>query len=145
MKRLMILLVLITVLAAYSSLQAQADTTKQPIKHGKNFVDNNGDGYNDNAPDHDGDGIPNGLDPDYKGTKAQKGKRAFVDLNGDGINDNAAQARAKRGKGGYGPSNGTGNQNVGPKDGTGNGAGDGTQSGSGNQGGQNRGKKWGKK
>ena len=32
---------------------------------GKNFVDLNGDGFNDNAPDHDGDGIPNGLDEDY--------------------------------------------------------------------------------
>lgn len=32
---------------------------------GKNFVDLDGDGFNDNAPDHDGDGIPNGLDPDY--------------------------------------------------------------------------------
>ncbi|UCG63337.1 MAG: hypothetical protein JSV52_02910 [Candidatus Zixiibacteriota bacterium] len=32
---------------------------------GNNFVDLNGDGFNDNAPDHDGDGIPNGLDADY--------------------------------------------------------------------------------
>ena len=32
---------------------------------GKNFVDLNGDGFNDNAPDADGDGIPNGLDEDY--------------------------------------------------------------------------------
>lgn len=32
---------------------------------GTNFVDLNGDGFNDNAPDYDGDGIPNGLDPDY--------------------------------------------------------------------------------
>jgi hypothetical protein len=32
---------------------------------GKNFVDLNGDGINDNAPDADGDGIPNGLDPDW--------------------------------------------------------------------------------
>lgn len=32
---------------------------------GKNFVDLNGDGFNDNAPDADGDGIPNGLDDDY--------------------------------------------------------------------------------
>ena len=32
---------------------------------GNNFVDTNGDGFNDNAPDHDGDGIPNGLDEDY--------------------------------------------------------------------------------
>lgn len=31
----------------------------------KGFVDLNGDGFNDNAPDADGDGIPNGLDEDY--------------------------------------------------------------------------------
>ncbi len=29
------------------------------------FVDEDGDGFNDLAPDDDGDGIPNGLDPDY--------------------------------------------------------------------------------
>ena len=33
-------------------------------------MDKDNDGYNDNAPDHDGDGIPNGLDPDWK--KLQK-------------------------------------------------------------------------
>lgn len=32
---------------------------------GPNFEDLNGDGFNDNAPDDDGDGIPNGLDEDY--------------------------------------------------------------------------------
>ena len=30
------------------------------------FVDENGDGFNDLAPDADGDGIPNGIDPDYQ-------------------------------------------------------------------------------
>ena len=30
------------------------------------FIDENGDGFNDNAPDHDGDGIPNRIDPDYR-------------------------------------------------------------------------------
>ena len=54
-------------------------------KHGLGFVDADGDGYNDNAPDHDGDGIPNGLDQDYKKSKKMRG---FVDLDGDGINDN---------------------------------------------------------
>jgi len=46
---------------------------------GSHFVDLNGDGFNDNAPDHDGDGIPNGLDADWvknaqDGTGYQKGK-----------------------------------------------------------------------
>lgn len=31
----------------------------------RSFVDLNGDSINDNAPDDDGDGIPNGQDPDY--------------------------------------------------------------------------------
>lgn len=30
------------------------------------FIDENGDGFNDYAPDHDGDGIPNGVDPDFR-------------------------------------------------------------------------------
>jgi len=59
--------------------------------HGAGFVDANGDGYNDNAPDADGDGIPNGMDPDYTGAKMRHGNpsKGFVDANGDGINDNA--------------------------------------------------------
>ncbi len=57
-------------------------------KHGQNFVDKNGDGYNDNAPDHDGDGIPNGLDPDWQKLQKSRKKHHFVDLNGDGIDDN---------------------------------------------------------
>lgn len=56
----------------------------QAEKHGRGFVDKNGDGFNDNAPDDDGDGIPNGLDPDYI---CNKNKMKFIDLDGDGIND----------------------------------------------------------
>ena len=60
-------------------------------KQGKKFVDENKDGINDNAPDHDGDGIPNGKDEDYQGAKNRKGnsKAGFVDEDGDGVNDNA--------------------------------------------------------
>ena len=57
------------------------------------FIDTDGDGYNDNAADHDSDGIPNGMDEDYEGAKNRKGNtRGFVDENGDGINDNALDA-----------------------------------------------------
>ena len=76
-------------------IQAQDSThTNNQSKdktHGQHFIDEDGDGYNDNAPDHDGDGIPNGLDPDWQKLKAEKQKqhrRQFVDLDGDGINDN---------------------------------------------------------
>lgn len=51
------------------------------------FVDLDGDGYNDNAPDHDGDGIPNRFDPDWK-RRNKTGQARFIDMNGDGINDN---------------------------------------------------------
>ena len=55
----------------------QAKTQKgnlNRLQHGRQFVDKDGDGYNDNAPDHDGDGIPNGQDPDYDGAKLRVGK-----------------------------------------------------------------------
>ncbi|MDQ7063713.1 MAG: hypothetical protein Q9P90_05635 [candidate division KSB1 bacterium] len=109
----------------------------QPMHHGNRFVDKDGDGYNDNAPDHDGDGIPNGLDPDYTGPKmrAGRGMHGFIDLDGDGINDNmmnrmnratggkghGAMPGMKGQKGGHGPGDGTGNQGVRPQDGTGHG------------------------
>jgi hypothetical protein len=82
--------------AAKNQTMAQEKNTNQYGKqvkalHGSRFQDANGDGINDNAPDHDGDGIPNGKDADYQGSKkrAGNGKGGFVDANGDGINDNA--------------------------------------------------------
>lgn len=79
----------------------------EPKKHGLGFVDEDGDGFNDNAPDDDGDGIPNGLDPDYMGGQNRKG---FIDLDGDGINDNARRGKAKGKMGRYGFYHGFGNQ-----------------------------------
>ncbi len=140
MKKLVYLMALFVFLIAYSNISAQAKDPKPPTQHGKGFVDKNGDGYNDNAPDHDGDGIPNGLDPDYTGPKLQRNK--FVDLNGDGINDNAGKGKhgEKGTKGGFGPGNGTGNHGVGQMNGTGNG----TQTGMGSQKMMGRGFKGGK-
>jgi len=74
------------------NLFAQDNPVNQNSNHGKGFVDANGDGFNDNAPDVDKDGVPNGKDSDYQGVKSRKGnssKKGFIDLNGDGINDNA--------------------------------------------------------
>lgn len=101
MQKLFTIIALMGIFVMYAEVSAQTTTTP-PANHGKNFVDKNGDGYNDNAPDHDGDGIPNGVDPDYKGAKVQRNK--FVDLNGDGINDNAGKGNkgGKSGKGGLG-------------------------------------------
>jgi hypothetical protein len=75
----------------YNNQTKNANQVQTKGQHGSGFVDENGDGYNDNAPDEDGDGIPNGKDEDYDGVKARKGSNAkgFVDTDGDGINDNA--------------------------------------------------------
>lgn len=107
--------------------KSKANVTNN-IQHGRRFVDENGDGYNDNAPDADGDGIPNGLDPDYDGPKLGKGNKGFVDLDGDGINDNAGMNRqnGKGGKGGFGMRGGKGGSGVSPQSGSGMGQGTGT-------------------
>lgn len=87
---------LIIFISVTSNLAAQDSTksTEKKIEHGQNFVDEDGDGYNDNAPDHDGDGIPNGLDPDWLKLKKEKNKakHRFVDRDGDGIDDNLQTA-----------------------------------------------------
>jgi hypothetical protein len=80
-------------LAIFAACRLEAQTRKQiPVKAnktnekvtpkenstvpcGKHFVDKNGDGYNDNAPDTDGDGIPNCLDSDFKKSMMHKGKK----------------------------------------------------------------------
>ena len=106
MKNLTIILTLFFTVLFLSGLSAQDSTKTQNGQQGQNpvFVDENGDGYNDNAPDHDGDGIPNGLDPDWiKLKKEQKKKESgrFVDLDGDGIDDNLQKGeQAKKRLGG---------------------------------------------
>ena len=82
---------LILSIALSNIIIAQDSTKTKKNENGKHqtnkFVDNNGDGYNDNAPDHDGDGIPNGLDSDFIKFKKRQNME-YVDANGDGINDN---------------------------------------------------------
>ena len=73
----------------YAQDSTKTEKNKDATKHKQHFIDEDGDGYNDNAPDHDGDGIPNGLDLDWQKLKEEKRNRQrFVDLDGDGINDN---------------------------------------------------------
>lgn len=90
------------------------------------FIDENGDGFNDLAPDADGDGIPNGLDPDYvkpeDGTGlmhrwAHKYGELFRRYFGE-------DAMAAMNSYQYGPADGTGT-GVGPGDGSGFGPGTG--------------------
>ena len=109
------------------------------------FVDEDGDGFNDLAPDADGDGIPNGQDPDYvkpadgtgsqfkqqDGTSVSEGTaRGFgAALGADrGAMQMNASKHAFKGDGAgfaWGPGDGTGT-GVGAADGTGFGPGDGT-------------------
>ena len=49
-----------------SPARAQDGHDSEPESGLCRFVDEDGDGFNDLAPDHDGDGIPNGLDPDFQ-------------------------------------------------------------------------------
>jgi hypothetical protein len=78
------IIVMITVVTVFDTGHAQ-DTTGTVPGHGRRFIDLDGDGYNDNAPDHDGDGIPNGLDPDWQRRKGGRGKgRRFQYLNLEG-------------------------------------------------------------
>lgn len=85
-KSLMVVAIFLSV-----NVVAQETSPGQNIDHNAGFVDENGDGFNDNANDADRDGIPNGQDADYTGPKSRKGKnsKGFVDADGDGINDNA--------------------------------------------------------
>lgn len=98
------------------------DTNAQTkTKNGKSFVDLNGDGICDQFQagygfDDDGDGIPNGQDPDYVKPEDGSGNKFMKGT----MNKN------KFGKGGFGPGDGTGNSGLGPRDGTGYGLGSGT-------------------
>ncbi len=93
-----------------------------------NFIDEDGDGFNDLAPDADGDGIPNGLDPDY--VRPQDGTGNHFGMNQDG--NLFAKSFGEDGMGNmnrfgfvYGPGDGSG-EGAGPGDGTGFGPGTGT-------------------
>jgi hypothetical protein len=94
--------------------QTKTQTKVQNQIHGGGFVDIDGDGINDNAIDSDGDGIPNGQDPDYvkpndgTGQMNQYGKGKGENKKGNmwGPNDGT----------GYGPGGKSGNcDGTGPK------------------------------
>ncbi len=102
------LIVGLTFISGGSALAQTCDSTRS------GFVDMNGDGFNDNAPDHDGDGIPNGQDPDWiknpqDGTgymhKNMKGTAAQTQNKGE--DKPGVQNRAMKK---LGPADGSGNQ-----------------------------------
>ncbi len=67
-----------------NQIKNQSGNQFQNKVHGIHFIDLNNDGYNDNAPDADGDGIPNGQDPDYTRQSNGKGVNYMGDKNGNG-------------------------------------------------------------
>lgn len=153
MKRLGHCLLVILFLAGLSSnISAQEEpkknekpivkTEKSEMKHGHGFVDADGDGYNDNAPDHDGDGIPNGIDPDYEGKNKKKG---FVDLDGDGINDNIGSGKGNGKRNRFKYKNSFENSEVSPQSGNVTGAGNQYQGENSNSGNNSKGQQKGKK
>ena len=81
------------------------------------FIDEDGDGFNDLAPDADGDGIPNGLDPDY--VKPEDGTGMMNRL----ANKYGELFRRYFGEDAVAAMNGMGGNNYGPGDGTGTGSG----------------------
>jgi len=63
-------------LLAGAAVWAQTPATPQDPGHGFcRFIDENGDGFNDLAPDDDGDGIPNGMDPDWQPPADGRGRQ----------------------------------------------------------------------
>jgi len=148
MKNIIFYIALVVAFVVFSSdLSYSQDTTKSKDKSKKqptatkhqhkqkaqNFVDKNGDGFNDNAPDDDGDGIPNGLDPDYVKKSDLKDNKnlPYIDLNGDGINDKLQKKGKNKNKG-------NSLKNIKPQDGTN--SGNGTQNKGQNGAGKKRGK-----
>jgi hypothetical protein len=113
------------------------------------YIDEDGDGFNDNAPDADGDGIPNGQDPDFVRPEdgsgnMYKNQGGLGEGNEDGFwkrwqkklglgdgDEGRGDMGLRGGSGGHGPGNGSGNGGSGPQDGSGNGPGSGDCDGSG--------------
>lgn len=128
-------LAIIAITAFSSPLYAQCDGSGTGLGDFGNgvggFLDENGDGFNDLAPDADGDGIPNGVDPDYAPPMDGTGCRLEAGT-GNGGEDGFMYRESYKWKylqqssqNGFGPGDGTGNGGTGPGDGTGFGPGEG--------------------
>ncbi len=99
------------------------------------FIDEDGDGFNDLAPDADGDGIPNGMDEDFVKPEDGSGsmhQNRFGTLDDETKGGFGKAKNGEMGGNGYGPGDGTG-EGLAPADGTGfgPGTGDGTCDGTG--------------
>ena len=117
-------LVLMTSLLATAALaQDDGEVTDPPeVERGNGhgicqFVDEDGDGFNDLAPDADGDGIPNGLDEDYVKPEDGTGQK-YAWGQSEELFGHFGEGEASGDMNNYGPGDGTGTA-VGPNDGTG--------------------------
>ena len=146
MNKILSFLAILALAAGLGALQVDPAVAQTGNGHGVGgFLDEDGDGFNDLAPDADGDGIPNGLDPDYVRPEDGSGnawKHGDGEAQGEGFwfklrqqfkgaGGNRGGDRSGGGGNGYGAGDGTGNGGVGPQDGTGNGPGTGDCDGSG--------------
>ncbi len=128
---------LITLLAAIFVLMLASVASAQDFGPGQGngvcqFIDEDGDGFNDLAPDADGDGIPNGMDDDFVkpedgtgnmygfGQGGGMGEKNLDFAKGEGMGQGAGAGSGK----GYGVGDGSG-IGTGPGDGTGFGPGTG--------------------
>jgi hypothetical protein len=126
-------LFVLAVMAALILMVASAYSQEFDPGHGNgvcNFIDEDGDGFNDLAPDADGDGIPNGLDPDYERPQDGEGLGNRYGFDGEGglfctsFGEDALGAMHRFGFS-YGPNENSG-EAMGPQDGTGFGPGNDT-------------------
>lgn len=145
------LIALISLLASSVMAQDNDPVTDPGSGHGIcQFIDEDGDGFNDLAPDADGDGIPNGLDPDFvrpeDGTGNQYQTRYrwgfLFDVFGNGFGAMAHQGNEDGHM--FGPGDGTGTGS-GPADGTGFGPGSGANPGDGVGNGNGQGRRGGQR
>ena len=65
MKKLSVMLAAVLAIAVVSAVVVAGPNGNGKVHRATNYLDANGDGYNDLAPDADHDGIPNGADADY--------------------------------------------------------------------------------
>jgi len=82
-----------TELKANGQVQQNKVQAKSEFRHRNRiaFVDEDGDGINDRAKDADGDGIPNGQDPDWVKPKDGTGYKAQVKKGAEAAGGNANQ------------------------------------------------------
>jgi hypothetical protein len=95
------MMVALASMAIAQSTTASADNDQAKPAQCPRFVDADGNGINDNAPDHDGDGIPNCQDSDWKGGMHRHGQ------SGHGHGNSTGKTQAK-GNGNHGWGHGTG-------------------------------------